>query len=135
MKIPEIKGKRNKIRNAAIVIAYKIENLTSKEISEKFELTQRRIIQILRENNSFIKRDKEWEKEKRIKRLESWLDRNDETKKDPADILDQLRKEIEGDKPLIDQSTHNNTVTYVWEDSTNKVQPTVLSTREFESSS
>jgi hypothetical protein len=99
MKLPEkIKG-RNRIRDAAIVIAFKREKMGYSQIAEKFKLTERRILQILAVNHAFIKRDKEWEKEKRIARLERWLDdpKNKDTRKDPVEVQAELRSEIEGD--------------------------------------
>lgn len=100
MKLPEkIKG-RNRIRDAAIVACFKIERLEYSQIAEKFKLTERRILQILSANHAFIKVDKEWEKEKRIARLEKWLkdSKNKDTRKDPLEVQQELRKEIEGDK-------------------------------------
>ena len=97
MKLPEkIKG-RNRIRDAAIVAAFKIENLSYPEISAKFKLTERRILQILTVNHTFLKRDKEWEKEKRINRLTQRLKTVRPTSRDELDIMAELRKEIEGD--------------------------------------
>lgn len=111
MKLPEkIKG-RNRIRDGAIVLLFKRDNLDFSELSEKFNLTERRIMQILSTNHAFIRRDPEWEKEKRINRLNRWLKKDGklrDSNKDPVEIQDFIRKEIEGDKPLIDQSVHNH---------------------------
>lgn len=99
MKLPDkIKG-RNRIRDAAIVLEFKRTRPTYDILAKKFNLTEMRISQILRTNHAFIPIDKEWEKEKRITKLERWLDdpKNKDTRKDPVDILEQLRKEIEGD--------------------------------------
>ena len=51
--------------------------------------------------------DKEYEKFKRVIWLKRQV-RNRPSKKDPADILEQVKKEIEGDKPLIDNSQHTH---------------------------
>jgi len=70
------------------------------QLSEMFKLTERRILQILATNHAFIKRDKEWEKEKRINRLHRWLKKDGklrDSNKDPLEIQEQIRKEIEGD--------------------------------------
>ena len=99
MKLPtNIKG-RNKIRDAAIVLEFKRSRKTFEELSKMFKLTEMRISQILRTNHAFIKNDKEWEKEKRIARLERWLNdqKNKDTRKDPIEIQEALRKEFEGD--------------------------------------
>jgi hypothetical protein len=128
MKLPEkIKG-RNKIRDAKIVVGYKKEGLHYSELAEKFKLTERRILQILSTNHSFIKRDKEWEKEKRIALLNQWVKKNPETKKDTAEILELLRKEIEGDKPEVLVENHQH-ITYAWKDSNNIILPTRISER------
>ena len=114
MKIPvKIRG-FNKLRDAAIVIAWARERLTPKEISEKFNLTQRRIEQIIYHNHDFVTFSKDLEKKKRIYRLEKWLEKNPETSRDSLDILIELRKEIEGEKPLVDNSTHNTAIQYNW---------------------
>jgi hypothetical protein len=134
MKLPEkIKG-RNRIRDGAIVLFFKRDDLSPQELAERFKLTERRIYKILETNHVFIQRNKEWEKEKRIARLSRWLKANPVSKRDPLEIQEQLRKEIEGDKPLIDQSVHNNSVTYVWEDSKDKIQPPRLPVGELERS-
>lgn len=99
MAIPEDTLKKISIRNAKIVVSFKKFGMNTEELSEKFKLTQRRIQQILAENHGFVKRDKEWEKEKRIHRLEQWLkdSKNKDTRKDPLEVQAELRKEIEGD--------------------------------------
>lgn len=100
MKLPEkIKG-RNRIRDAAIVVAWSREDLSTNTIAEKFKLTQRRIEQILRANHAFVTIDKEWEKKKRLKIINRLIDKKkDESFKDVSDLLEQQRKEIEGDEP------------------------------------
>jgi len=121
MKLPkDIKG-RNKIRDAAICLMFeewhdselpKTEQLIDifNRICEKYGITQRRVWQILRENHSYIPINKEYEKVKRIRWLKRQINRRgDKTQKDTADLIDQLRKEIEGDKPLIDNSKHIHT--------------------------
>jgi len=103
MKLPEkIKG-IHKVRDGAIVLYFKRDNLDFDELGEKFKLTERRIRQILAKNHAFIKRDKQWEKEKRILRLAKRLKDATPTKKDELDILAELRKEIEGDGIKIKQ--------------------------------
>jgi hypothetical protein len=53
--------------------------------------------------------DKEWEKRKRIVLLKRQIASKPNSQKDMADLLEQLRREIEGDKPLIDNSKHIHT--------------------------
>jgi hypothetical protein len=103
VKLPEkIKG-RNRIRDGAIVLYFKRDHLDYLELAEKFKLTERRILQILSKNHAFIKRDKEWEKEKRIGLLHRRLKESSrrtflfQDQKDELAIQSELRKEIEGD--------------------------------------
>ena len=101
MKLPEkIKG-RNRIRDGAIVLYFKRDAISYCQLAEMFKLTERRILQILSKNHAFIKRDKEWEKEKRINRLAERLRTSPPTRKDELDILGELRKEIDGDTKII----------------------------------
>lgn len=99
MKLPEkIKG-RNRIRDGAIVLYFKRENLDFPDLAEMFNLTERRILQILTTNHAYIKRDKEWEKQRRINIINRLVAKNkDKTNKDIIDLLAELRKELEGDK-------------------------------------
>jgi len=106
MKIPEIKS-HNKIRDASICIEFERliedENYTQikmiqKAVAEKFELSERRILQIVRENHAYIPLDKAWEKKKRITRLRMEIKQKEKSNKDVADLLDQLRIEVEGNK-------------------------------------
>lgn len=99
MKIPEkIKG-RNRVRDGAIVVCFKRKNMDFPEIAEKFGLTERRIQQILSTNHAFVKRDKEWEREKRINILNRLIEKKKEsTTKDIAELLEFQRKEIDGDE-------------------------------------
>lgn len=122
MKLPEkIKGK-NKIRDAAIVNDFKFFDLDFLELSEKYKLTERRIQQILATNHAFIKRDKDWEKEKRINRLQRRLKTAKPTTKDELEILAEIRKELEGDKlDLNINKTERLVIVRYGEDSTEKV--------------
>lgn len=108
MKLPEkIKG-RNRIRDGAIVLYFKRDSMDYPDLAERFKLTERRILQILSKNHAFIKIDKDWEKQKRINRLNRWLRDKPKTSRDPLEIQSELRKEVEGDKPVIDNSTHHH---------------------------
>ncbi len=107
MKLPEkIKGK-NRIRDAAICSSWSEDLLTFPELVEIYKLTERRIRQILVTNHAFISIDKEWEKKKRIHTIKLSIKKSKESSKDRADLLEQLRKEIEGDSKVnIDNSKH-----------------------------
>jgi hypothetical protein len=113
MKIPEIKG-RNKIRNAQICRLWLTENLTQEEIAKQFNMTQQGIGRILYKNKELLKLDKDYEKSKRIHYLGRMLLRHDMVlgKKSSIDIIDGIRKEIEGDKPLVDNSVHQQIIMF-----------------------
>lgn len=100
MKLPEkIKG-RNRIRDGAMVLYFKRDELDFIDLAKKFELTEMRIRQILAKNHAFIKVDKEWEKEKRINRLRRRLKETGAREdfiyeiKDEIALQAELRKEI-----------------------------------------
>ena len=120
MKLPEkIKG-RNKIRDGAIVLYFKREGSDFLELTEMFKLTERRIRQILAKNNAFIKRDKEWEKEKRINLLNRRLKTANPTSKDELEILSELRKEIEGDES--GQKSRDSKIIIIYPPSTKQIE-------------
>lgn len=120
MKIPtEIKG-RNKIRDAAICYDWEKaiedkEYLTKEAIKSalalKYELSELRIWQIVTGNHAYIPTNKALEKKKRIWDLKLDIKNAGQSKKDKADLLEQLRKEIEGDSPLVDNSKHITNIT------------------------
>jgi len=101
MKLPDkIKG-RHKVRDAKICYTWIEELDTFQEIAEKFGLTERRVRQILVTNHSYLPLDREWEKKKRIHALKLSIKKSKESSKDRADLLLQLKHELEGEKPLI----------------------------------
>lgn len=117
MKLPkEIVG-RNKIRDAQICLTWErllddknyptIESI-KQAISKQFNLTEFYIYKIVRRNNAYTPQNYAWEKTKRINRLKLEIKNKDKSNKDVADLMEQLRKEIEGDKPLIDQSVKHH---------------------------
>ncbi len=77
-------------------------------LTQKHGLVQGYIYQILKANQPLIEFHKGWEKHKRITELKRLRAEKTKSNKDVVDILDQERKEIEGDRPLIDQSVHNH---------------------------
>jgi len=108
MKLPEnIKG-RNRLRDASIVLDFKQHNMDYPELSEKYGLSERRVLQILRRNYAAIPRDPAWEKEKRINILERLIDKKrGQTQKDICDLLSEMRKELEGDKGVLVDMSRN----------------------------
>ncbi len=107
MKLPKIHTK-HKIRDAAICNMYVKAEHTIKEIAIYFKLSVSRINALVYKNQEYIKVNTSWEKGRRIHWLKRQIAKNDDTKKDTADLMEQLRKEIEGDKPLVDQSIHTH---------------------------
>lgn len=139
MKIPqEIKGK-NRLRDFGICLDF-IEGKNPAEIQRERtpQLTLRRVQKIIYDNAEFINPRVGWPKARRIHELQRMIDNAPETKKDRADLMDQLRKEIEGDKPIIDQSQHTH-VTYNWttpnQDHNDSVLPAAVSDRHTQPSS
>lgn len=100
MKLPEKVFGRHKLRDVQIIDLYSYGDKTSKELGEMFEVTQRRISQILRRNSSLLKNDKNVCKAKRINHLHKLLrdHPNELGKKGTLDILSQLHDEEEGIK-------------------------------------
>ena len=119
MEIPkEIVG-RNKVRDTRICIEY-ISGKSPEEIHtyEWVSVSVRRIYNILFRNQEFINPRIMWPKARRVWMLQRMIDNAEDSKKDKADLIEQLRKEVEGgDGTFIDQST-NNHITYQWQ--TNK---------------
>lgn len=109
----------NQERDANICNDFALNELDFPELAKKYELTEQRILQILIKNRVYKLIDKDWEKTKRINRLRRWIKKRPDTMKDTLEVQQELRKEIEGDKPLIDQSNHYTTKVYVWETSEN----------------
>ena len=87
-----------------------IQNLTMDEIGQKLGITASRVQQIVYENREVIKLETDYEKLKRVAHLKRLLSvyPSEIGKKSTIDILEQLRKELEGDKSLIDQSQHQH---------------------------
>ena len=99
-----------------------VEGLTAQEIIDQWptrhpeislNILPSRIYQILWENNQYVEPQVAWNKARRIHKLQSWI-KDKESKKDPADLLEQVRREVEGDAPLIDQSQKVINITYQW---------------------
>ena len=91
------------------------ENLTLKEIGSKFEMTASRIQQIIYENKHLIDWDRNYEKAIRINALKR-MSKDYESvlgKKSTIDIHEQLRKELEGDKPLLNMVIDKRTFVYL----------------------
>lgn len=103
MNIKDIKT-NNPERDLFICQAY-IEGIEVPVLAEENQVTERRIYQILRKHSDFTQVNQSYEKAKRVHLLQREIKRKKESKKDLADLLQQLKGELEGDKPLIDQSS------------------------------
>lgn len=77
----------------------------------KYEIAERTIYQILENNADAFLSIKAHEKVKRIFRLKREIAQKEKSNKDVADLMEQLRREYEGDKPLIDNSKYITNVT------------------------
>ena len=127
MLISDVKG-INRARDINIIRMYVGEGIEVKEIASQYDMTVSNVRRILWANRGIIKLDKSWEKLRRINYLKRQI-KNKSSKKDPADILEQLRKEIEGDSPLVHSESHTH-ITYVWENNNDTVLPAKLSERD-----
>ncbi len=113
MKLPKNIHGINKIRDFKICQMYIRDAHTLKDIGSRFGLTASRIQQIVYTNRHLINWDKDYEKLQRVNRLKHEIkhkeNNNIKSKKDIPDLQEFLRKEIEGDKPLVDNSKHQTT--------------------------
>lgn len=105
----EILGK-NRVRDLAICSDY-IQGLTPQEIIDrrKLNLTVRRVEQIIYTNSPFVNPRIGWSKSKRLHKLARVAEKAGEAlsdKKDILNVLEQMRKEIEGDKPINETHVH-----------------------------
>jgi hypothetical protein len=67
-------------------------------LNTKYNLAETTIYLILRQNSNILLEDKNWEKCKRVFRLKREIAQKEKSNRDVADLLDQLRIEIEGHK-------------------------------------
>lgn len=102
MKLPKDIIGENKLRDLIICMDY-CNGKSPEEIKEerKLNITTRRIEQVIYVNKDFVNKHIGWDKSKRLWKLQRFIKDAKETKKDPVDVLEQIRKEIEGDKETI----------------------------------
>ena len=115
MKIPKDIVGRNKHRDLKILLDWAEGLMTFDGLAVKYELTQRRITQILMANHAYVKIDKDWEKKQRIHYIKSQMKTAKDTEANRLSLQQELRTELEGDKPLIQQETHLHFTTVVEE--------------------
>ena len=108
MKLPEIFGHK-KLRDFQIIKMYS-EGSTQEDIGIMFGIDQSRVSAIIYRNRHVINSDKMLEKIKRINHLKRLIDKAPkESRKDVADLLAQLKDEMEDDKGIIiNQNTNVN---------------------------
>jgi len=112
----EIAGK-NRIRDFQICGDY-IDGLSTLKLADIYGLTRQRISTIIKNNTQFVLNNGTWSKAKRIimlQRLHKKTGLHLASTKDSINILEQIRKEVEGDKPLIKQESHYHFTTVVEE--------------------
>ncbi len=100
MKITEIKTK-NKIRDFKICHLWMEGKLTNLQISQLVDVSERCVGRVVYKNRGVLKLDREFEKSERTRWLKSQLNKSGDTNKDSLDIMNELRKEIEGDTKII----------------------------------
>lgn len=96
MATPEKVLKLKRIRDGKIVILWARHGMTTEELAAKFNLSQRRIEQILYTNHAFVDFNKDWEKKKRIARLQKWLKDAPRPESNALTLQQEIRTELEG---------------------------------------
>lgn len=118
MKAQDICGE-NKERDLLIIDDYLTGLSSMKELSLKYNLTQTRIHQIVANNYKVIMLDKSLEKLHRILWLKKQIILRGKSNRDSLDLLRELRIELEGEKPLIENNEYN--FSSVWNNCLEKV--------------
>ena len=100
MILPKEIKTQHKIRDFKIISLY-AQSKTMAQIGERFKLSPQRIERIINTNKELLSIDRKYEKFKRINYLKRQLiDKNGNeknSKADPIEIIENLRKENEGD--------------------------------------
>jgi len=98
MGTPEKILKLKRIRDGKIVLLWARHGWSTEKIAEKYKLSQRRIEQILYANHAFVEFNKDWEKKKRIARLQQWIKEAPKPESNALTLQQELRTELEGDE-------------------------------------
>lgn len=94
---------------------------TTKEIGELFGITSRRINTILFKNKEFLDFNADWHKKKRIRNLLKWIEKAKKPESNKLILQNELRTELEGATPLIDNSQHQHfTIELITDDKPNQ---------------
>ena len=94
------KVNKDRERNAKICNDFMLEHLTECELGTRYELSQQAISYILRNNKSLLRIDTEFEKAKRINRLNRIFSKIGDSlspKKDVLNVITEMRHELEGE--------------------------------------
>lgn len=94
MKLPDLKSKR-KIRDGKICLMY-LDGATPEEIGVRFKIHRTTVDRILYKHQIAINAQVGYEKNKRVHWLKRQIKLRGDSKKDAADLIAQLREEIEG---------------------------------------
>ena len=99
----------NKERDYEICRLY-CEGKNSDEIVEigRYDISPRRVRAILYNNVAYLNKYLPWPKTRRIQKRQRFIENSPQTKKDVVDQLNDLQREIEGEKSLIDMSVHKH---------------------------
>ena len=103
---------RDQERDAEILNLYQYEHKTLDEIGKRFQMTKQSVSYIVCKNKHLLKIDADFEKVKRINRLQRIFDNcgdNLSPKKDVLNVITELRHEIEGEgnKTIINNNSLN----------------------------
>lgn len=107
---------KNKIRDAKIINDW-LTGITQEALALQYGVTRIAIYQIIRKNRQAIKIDSHYEKLIRIHELKRQLSKSKDSKKDKLEILEALRKEIDGDG---ENSSKNQVIIYNFSGERNK---------------
>lgn len=112
MKIPKDIVGENRLRDLMICNEYVSGKLPEEIISERtLDISIRRVQKILYNNKEYVNKNMGWSKSKRIMYLQRLAEKHKDnvgSNKGYLDIAKELRTEIEGEKSLIDQSSHQH---------------------------
>jgi len=115
MILPKEVKTRHKIRDFKICRMWAQDYKTMEEIGKRFGITRTRVSQIIYDNRDLLKSNKEFEKQKRIIRLNKIADSlgdNLSKSKDVLDVFSELRKEHDGEANQNQQIRITNIIQY-----------------------
>lgn len=130
MKIPSKIVTRNKIRDAAICSMY-ARNSSTEEIALHFGISQTQVNRLIYANRHVFVIDRDYEKLKRIHFLNRRFVKYEDNLNAELMLYDRIKVEIDGNKPLVDNSQHITNIIYtrkkIGSDDRDSVRSTELS--------